>query len=357
MSNELAVIEEITANKAPVIYGHGKLDYYYEHVKAEVENEVPDLSTKKGRDRIASLAAKVSRSKTAVEKPGREYLKSIKELPKTIEAELREFTRQMDELRDETRKPLTDWENTEKARIASHEQAILRIEQLSQSHHEEGIYSSALLRERLIELESITLGDHWEEFEAQAARTKESSLNRLKVAIMEQEKAEAEAIEAERLRAEAEEKARIEREEQIRKEASEAERVAAEQRAEAERQRVEQEKLQAQQEAERKEREHQAAIDRAYREKAEAEAQAAHEKLQAEERQRQAVEAERQRIEVERVAAEQEAARVASNRAHRANVNRETLASLISFGMNEEGAKVLVRAIAKGEIANIAIKY
>jgi hypothetical protein len=33
-------------------------------------NEVPDLTTKKGRDRVASLAAQVSRSKTAIESRG-----------------------------------------------------------------------------------------------------------------------------------------------------------------------------------------------------------------------------------------------------------------------------------------------
>ena len=118
MTTEISVIDEITQDRAPAIYGHGSLGKFYDHVKAEVSGEVPDISTKKGRDRIASLAAKVSKSKVAVEKPGREYLKRIKELPKTIEAELREFTRQMDALRDETRYPLTAWEDAEMDNIS-----------------------------------------------------------------------------------------------------------------------------------------------------------------------------------------------------------------------------------------------
>lgn len=68
---DLTVIE-IKPEQAPVLYVAGGLDTYLEQIRQAV-NEVPDLSTKKGRDRVASLAAQVSRSKTAIEKPGREY--------------------------------------------------------------------------------------------------------------------------------------------------------------------------------------------------------------------------------------------------------------------------------------------
>lgn len=74
---DLTVIE-IKPEQAPVLYVAGGLDAYLEQIRQAV-NEVPDLSTKKGRDRVASLAAQVSRSKTAIEKPGREYLKRLKE--------------------------------------------------------------------------------------------------------------------------------------------------------------------------------------------------------------------------------------------------------------------------------------
>lgn len=109
MSNELMVIE-VTDDMAPVVYVAGGLDKYFDMVKDAVSGEVPDLTTKKGRDRIASLAAQVSRSKTAVEKPGRAYLKRLKEMPKTVEAELREWVNNCDNLRDEVRRPLTEWE-------------------------------------------------------------------------------------------------------------------------------------------------------------------------------------------------------------------------------------------------------
>lgn len=67
---ELAVIE-IKPEQAPALYVANGLDTYLEQIRQAV-NEVPDLSTDKGRKRVASLAAQVSRSKTAIEKPGRD---------------------------------------------------------------------------------------------------------------------------------------------------------------------------------------------------------------------------------------------------------------------------------------------
>ncbi|SAE98837.1 Uncharacterised protein [Enterobacter cloacae] len=109
---DLTVIE-ITPEQAPVLYVAGGLDAYLEQIRQAV-NEVPDLSTKKGRDRVASLAAQVSRSKTAIEKPGREYLKRLKEAVRPAEAEIKRFVDACDELRDATRRPLTEWEAWQK---------------------------------------------------------------------------------------------------------------------------------------------------------------------------------------------------------------------------------------------------
>lgn len=126
--SELTVIE-IKPDQAPALYVPNGLDAYLERIRAEV-NEVPDLSTKKGRDRVASLAASVSRSKTAIEKPGREYLKRLKEAVRPAEAEIKRFVDACDALRDETRRPLTEWE-AEQERIAAEkaaEEERLRIE-------------------------------------------------------------------------------------------------------------------------------------------------------------------------------------------------------------------------------------
>lgn len=108
-NQQVVTIDDISAENAPTIFVAGGLSRFVDAVKAEVCGEVPDLKTKKGRDRIASLSAKVSTRKASVEKPGRDYLRHIKTLPKVVEDELREFVLTMNALRDEVRKPLTEW--------------------------------------------------------------------------------------------------------------------------------------------------------------------------------------------------------------------------------------------------------
>ena len=76
-NTELA-LPVITEDKYPALYVSGGLDSYYQTIREQVMSEVPDLTTKKGIARVKSLAAMVSSSKVAVEKPGREYLKQLK---------------------------------------------------------------------------------------------------------------------------------------------------------------------------------------------------------------------------------------------------------------------------------------
>jgi hypothetical protein len=121
--NKMIPIEDIDQDKAPTIYRTGGLGIYLEYIREQVTKEIPDFRTAKGRARIASLAAQVSKSKVAIEKPGREYLKRIKDLPRQVEAELREFVQACDDLRDEVRQRLTDWENDEQARLNAHKNA------------------------------------------------------------------------------------------------------------------------------------------------------------------------------------------------------------------------------------------
>ncbi|MGL4725668.1 MAG: hypothetical protein ACRCWW_14380 [Scandinavium sp.] len=157
---DLTVIE-IKPEQAPVLYAPNGLDAYLEQIRQQV-NEVPDLSTKKGRDRVASLAASVSRSKTAIEKPGREYLKRLKEAVKPAEAEIKRFVDACDELRDATRRPLTEWEEeqerikAEEAMNAMHAEALEinvafdrhRAEKLEADHEMALLMNDAFDRDR-----------------------------------------------------------------------------------------------------------------------------------------------------------------------------------------------------------------
>ncbi len=232
-ANQVAVtIDDISEANAPAIYVKDGLKPFLQAVKDEVKAELPDLKTAKGRERIASLAAKVSKSKVAVEKPGREYLRRLKEMPKVVEAELREFVDAMDVLRDETRKPLTDWETEQQARKDKHVDAVQAIHDFCADLTD---ISAAVLLESIASVEAVQMGDHWEEFETEAARAKESTLTKLRAALATRQQYEAEQAELVRLRAEAEAQAQRDREAEIARVAAEQARIEAETRAQAER--------------------------------------------------------------------------------------------------------------------------
>lgn len=370
---KLIAIEEISEDNAPAIYVAGGLQQFIDLVKGEVLGEVPDLKTRKGRERIASLAAKVSKSKTAVEKPGRDYLRRLKEMPKVVEAELREFVTTMDNLRDEVRQPLTDWQAAEDARVEKHNSMIRHIEDCGLGLIGGQPQPFALLFRELEE--KIVVDEKFEEFEAEAHRAKTTALAKLKSSFEEHQQREAEQAELERLRREAEERAEQDRIRAAQEAAVELERqrVAREQQAErdaaakreqdlkdqaaAQERAAENERLQLQLQTEQAERARvQAEADRvAAEQRVEQERQAA--ARRAEEAAEQARQDERRRADA--AAAEilrQQEAREA-DKAHRASINRAALEAFMAEGMPEACAKQAVTLIAQRKIPNIAISY
>lgn len=318
--SELAVIE-IKPEQAPALYVANGLDAYLEQIRQAV-NEVPDLSTAKGRARIASLAAQVSRSKTAIEKPGREYLKHLKEQPKIIEAELRRFVTECDNIRDSARKPLTDWE-AEQERIKAEEEAKRVAEELAkkvESDHEMALLMNDAFdreqAEKAAEAERQRIA-HEEEIKLQAEeKAKREAAEKAQREIDAIAAREREAILA---------KERAEREQKEAAEKAERDRIAAEQKAEADKQ---------------------AAIDAERRKALE----------EAERIRREAEQREQNRLaEIKRIA-EEEAQRVA-NIEHCRAINQRAVADLVKSGVPEDCAKKCVAAIAKSLVSNITIKY
>ncbi|MBW5937676.1 coiled-coil domain-containing protein [Klebsiella michiganensis] len=336
--SELAIIE-IAPDLAPSIYIENGLDKFLEQIREGV-NEVPDLSTAKGRARIASLAAQVSRSKTAVEKPGRDYLKRLKEQPKVVEAELRRFVTECDQLRDEVRRPLTEWEDAEKARTEALQQRLFDLRALADVIDTAGNYlPSADIQARIQEAKSVVLDESWQERTAEAGVAKDSTIQQLEASLAAAQKREHEAAELERLRKEAEEKARLEREEAIRREAAEKATRDAEAKAKAE--------IDA---AARREASEKARAEEAERLRIETEKRATREKEEA-------VAAERRRQEEEQKRIADEEARRAADKEHRRTINRQAIADLIESGLPQEMAEKALIAIASGKVSAVQIKY
>ena len=391
---QVITIDDISADNAPAIYVAGGLGQFFDAVKAEVTGEVPDLKTAKGRARIASLAATVSKSKTAVEKPGRDYLKRLKEMPKVVEAELREFVTKMDSLRDTTRQPLTEWENAEQARKDKHVDGIQAIKDFQILR--EG-YTAAAVHVLIENLASVNVDESFEEFEAEAARTKDQVLKFLGATLEAARQKEAMELENQILREKAEAQAQRDRDAEIARVAAEQARIEAEQRAQAERDAAARREAEAKAAADRRELELKLAAEQseraaaqAARDKIESEQRAAQQKIEDEQRHKQAMaqaeadrvaaeqRAEQERIDSERRQAEAaERARLAeiaranaaadeinrqaaareADKAHKAKINRAALDAFIAGGMPVECAKQAVTLIAQRKIPAIAITY
>ena len=248
---DLTVIE-IKPEQAPTLYRAGGLDAYLEQIRQAV-NEVPDLTTKKGRDRVASLAAQVSRSKTAIEKPGREYLKRLKEAVRPAEAEIKRFVDACDELRDETRKPLTEWEAEQERIKAEEAMNALHVEALAMNENFDRRLAARIESDHEM---ALLMNDAFDREQADKAAEAE----RQRIAHEEEIKRLAAAAAAR----EVEQRAQREREEAAHREAvlkaqaeqAERDRIAAEQKAEADKQAaIEAERRKAQEEADRIRRE------------------------------------------------------------------------------------------------------
>ena len=330
-ATDLTVIE-IKPDQAPALYKSGGLDEFLEQIRRAV-NEVPDLSTKKGRDRVASLAAQVSRSKTAIEKPGREYLKRLKEAVKPAEAEIKKFVDACDELRDETRRPLTEWE-AEQERIKAGEKAKREAEELAKEIE---------LAHREALLDNIEYDREQAEKKAEAERQRIAHEAELKRQAVEQAKREAEEKAAAELAA---------------AQKREADAIAAKAQAE----------LLAKQAQERAEREAKEAQERTAKLAQEAREQAEREKQEAiAAEQRKAQEAadkvrrEAEAKEAARLAEEKrvadEAVKRAANVAHQKRINNEAKDDFVKGGIPEEFARKAVELLAKRQVRNGSINY
>lgn len=376
LPTELAVLPPRETAVAVYSKANG-LDPYLTRVREEIDGFTPDVSTVKGRKEIASIAFKVAKSKTALDNMGKDLVAELKDVPRKIDAERKRMRDLLDQWKDEVRQPLNEWEQAEAARIERHQCAIDEIDGYQATIDINGFNLPAYeLKAALSSVEAIVINEEWEEFELQAARAKERTILSLKTSIESREKYEAEQAELAKLRAEAEERARLDHEREIAEKAKaeaeaaakareeEAERARQKREAEAAAQR-ERERLAEIAESERKEREYreqqqaaQAEAQRKEQEHAAAIARAEQEKQEAEQRAIDAASRERARIEGQQAAERAEAEKKAANKAHRKAINVAALEDIMAAGLVDEStAKALIALIATNKIRHVSINY
>lgn len=330
------------------------LDPYLQQIRQEIDAFEPDVSTKKGRDAIASIAHKVARSKVALDNIGKQLVDELKDVPRKIDAERKRMRDLLDQWKDDVRRPLTEWEDAEEARVVAHKNAVQGL-----NSHALGLgdLTAAQIRARIEVLNGTAVGPQWEEFEAEAHRVKAQALETLSAALAAREKHEAEQAELARLRAEAQACEQKEREERIAREAAERAQREAEAKAQAEREAITRREQEAKAAAERRELELKLASERAEREKAEALRREQEAKAEADRKAAEAVEAEKRRVAALAAAEAAEAKRREADKQHKAQVNRAAVQALVEGGVSEDCAKVVITLIAKKAIPAVSITY
>lgn len=324
MANELVVIEPETA--LGIFTAPDKVQMMLSSIREKALAEQAaldtDLSKAKNRDAIKSLAYKVTQSKTHIDKAGKLVVDELKELPKKVDASRKQCRDELDALSDEIRKPVTVWEDTEKARVEA-EELVKKIER----DHDEALQMNELHDLRKAEEERKRI-EHENEIKRQAA---------------EQGRIEAEQ-KAQRDREAAELKVKHERE-------------AAELKTRQEVEAAAKREHDAREAQERAEREKQEAIAKAANDAKEARERAEREKLAAINAEKlKAEEAEKARLaEVERQ--KQEELKRQANKEHQREFNREALQALTKAGFDDESATKFLKMVINGEVPHLSMNY
>jgi len=363
---QTALVAQVNANPGLVLLDKERFNQFYEAIKEETDKLVPDLTTEKGRKEIASMAFKVAKTKTAIDAAGKLLNEEARAKINIVDAARRDIREKLDALKDEVRRPLTEWEDKEEARVAACKTAIERFQTVAVVTLED---TSATVRARLVEIRNTALDDgQFQDLLQLAKHHKEASVATLETAFTRLTKEEADRAELDRLRAEAAERAereRAEAEAKVAAAAAERAQKEAEERAaraaEEERARIES-AAKAAEDAARVQAEAAARAEREAAEKAHADALAA-EKRRADEAEA-ARKAETERIAREAAAREAEdkataeaAAARAADIEHRSKIMGAAKVAIMGMGVGEKTAISIVRAIAAGDVPNVSIKF
>ena len=330
MTTEIEIGEETMLSKyvkltAIDVYDKGRVPEIIGAIEREALSFALTPESGKGREEIASLAYKVARSKMYLDNLGKDRVAEWKEKAKVVDADRKLIRDRLDDLKDQIRQPLTEWEEREKAR----NQAIIEKLDLIRAattrgfDMEQGLAGYPTPEEmdsRIEKLDLINL-DFFQEFREQAQVAITDAIVKLQAAIIARKTYDEQQAELAALKqAEEDRKAR-----------------EAKERAEAE------EKARQEREAARaKEREAQ------IREEERKRAQAAQDA---------AVKAERERLAQKKLKEEEAQRKREANQRHRMKIIAEAREDLLLIGYEADVVEAFIAFIAEGKVRNITINF
>lgn len=196
---------------ALVLQNPERFDQFYDRVKARTDEFVADTSTAKSRAEIASRAFEVTKVGTTLDKAGLNLTEDWRARTKAVNDARKPMVERMKALAADVRRPLTEWEEAEDARLAANANALAEIRQAAVVTPED---TSTTVDERGRRIWALAFdAPQWLEDEAnEATLAKDHTVNTLVAAkkrllVEEQERAELAELRREK-------EARIERERQ-----------------------------------------------------------------------------------------------------------------------------------------------
>lgn len=115
MTQEIAVLSE---SEIDLVFGdEGKCAEIIKRIQTEARSEVFDIETESGRKAAKSLAYKVAKTKAPVEDAAKRRKAGLQVQIKAINKTSSAFVAAMDDLRDEIKEPVLEWEQREQRRV------------------------------------------------------------------------------------------------------------------------------------------------------------------------------------------------------------------------------------------------
>ncbi len=354
------------------------MDLIITEIQKEVADFSADITTKKGRAEIISMAAKVAKCKSPIKNLASELKEESRKLIDGVNAQWNRYEAAMDDLRDKIRKPVDEIEEREAAQLKACQDRLSQIESLKDCGSTPQAWSSVIMNCEIgiTNVKDFLENFEWGQFKFRAETAANEVLEILNLRCSHAKEQKIKDDELDKLRKEAAERAQKDHEERIAREAAEKAKREAEEVAERERQasiereaKIEADKKAAEQaqinaeirakEAERlgKEQAEQAELAKIAAEKKA--------KEDAKKAAQEAVEKERLRVEEEARKEKEAAEKREANKKHRAKINNEAKSSLFQVLVESnfdtsnahDLAKSIIEAIAKDEITHVRITY
>lgn len=368
------IVSEIKANLAVGnVVEYSPITAALNELKERLGSVVPDCSSRDGYEFSKKAAAECREIRSNLEAIRKEKKKPYLDYGRLIDSEAKRVTEELKEIEVPHLEAYRAKDAERKAILEGRKQAIsdMRNAGLWGADKSETEIEARIEELQEMDISSDSFGRLADDaVQAQATGIEElykchaQAVNR-RVA---EEKAEAERLELEALRAEIakreeEDRQRIAKEQEEKRKADEAERLerAKQEAAEQARQAEEVRRIKAEQDAEAARKAQAEAEERAARQAEEAKQREAEAKARAEREAREAAERaaeqERQHIESERLANEEEAKRRAADREYRGAINSAARDALVEGGLSEKQATRAIELIALGQVPAVTINY